>query len=322
MNTHRQRQIGLGLGGFTLIEVLMSILILALGLLGLGAVFPGVIGLQRNAADATLGVAVGNNAAAYVLARPDLNRITASISVQPTGFGVWVMDTGWSVDFEWETTGGEVDPFTGEMRFDPGDPVAIMLADRLWPSASVDGKNPVYVWDIVGRRRADNDGPVPVDFDRVVGHLQVAIFIRRIDPGIRVGAGLTLHKVLTDPSVPSGDKRRPVAVDSASGLPTRNGVGDYGIILALDVVVPARRDQLELNGLESSVVMASQVGQKLVDNLGNVYTVTGVDERSNDIVLISPPWPTWASDQIDQVIFSPQVPSGVTVVDLTIRNPV
>ena len=331
MNTHWVRQIGPR--GFTLIEVLMSILILALGLLGLGAVFPGVISLQRNAADATLGVAVGNNATAYVLARPDLNRNTSPFNaLQWWGFGVWVLDPSWSLspDFRWVVNWGEVDLLTGDMQFDPGqsDSPVIKLADRLWPSESVEGKNPVYVWDIVGRRRKDNYSPGSgPGYDQTVGYLQLAIFVRRIDPGIRVAPGLTLHEVLTDPSIPDRDKRLPVAVDQITGRPTLNGLDQYGIIQELDVeTINDRRDRLQMRGTEVLRKLASQIGQKLVDNLGNIYTVTGVDETRSDVVLIDPPIPTWAltnsTVRIDQVIFSPQVPSGVTVVDLTIRNPV
>jgi type II secretory pathway pseudopilin PulG len=49
-------------GGFTLIEILISILILALGMLGLGILFPVIIREQRIGSDATTGIAIANNA--------------------------------------------------------------------------------------------------------------------------------------------------------------------------------------------------------------------------------------------------------------------
>jgi Tfp pilus assembly protein PilV len=50
------------LAAFSLIEVLISVLVLALGLLGLGAMFPVIIRQQRQATDATLGTMAANAA--------------------------------------------------------------------------------------------------------------------------------------------------------------------------------------------------------------------------------------------------------------------
>src|SRR5688572_3958289 len=51
---------------FTLIEVLIAVLVLALGLLGLGAVFPVAVRAQRISSDDVLGTAAVNSARAYL----------------------------------------------------------------------------------------------------------------------------------------------------------------------------------------------------------------------------------------------------------------
>ena len=51
---------------FTLVEILISILILALGVLGLGALFPVIIREQRLGADATSGVFASNSSRAML----------------------------------------------------------------------------------------------------------------------------------------------------------------------------------------------------------------------------------------------------------------
>lgn len=71
---HRRR-------GFTLIEVLIGVLILALGLLGLGAIIPVVVREQRNAAEATLGVAAANSAQAYLTRQSAANPGSTDITI-------------------------------------------------------------------------------------------------------------------------------------------------------------------------------------------------------------------------------------------------
>ncbi len=65
--THRRSAVpGSASRAFSLVEILIAILILGLGLLGLGAVFPAVIAQQRGAVEKTQGAAVAASAAATV----------------------------------------------------------------------------------------------------------------------------------------------------------------------------------------------------------------------------------------------------------------
>ena len=59
----RQRRVALG---FTILEIMISVLILGLGLLGLGALFPVVIRSQRLGADASYGAIAADAARAQL----------------------------------------------------------------------------------------------------------------------------------------------------------------------------------------------------------------------------------------------------------------
>ena len=64
--------------GFTLIEVLIGILILAIALLGLGAVIPVVVKAQRQASDATQGLVAIEAAEGYLRNSAELNKRRAN----------------------------------------------------------------------------------------------------------------------------------------------------------------------------------------------------------------------------------------------------
>ena len=93
---------------FTLVEVLMGILILALALLGIGAVIPVVVRTQKAATDATHGVSVANAAESLLASRADINRLTGGPGTR-RGWGSWLLDPQWS---PWPTTlpGGTAAP--------------------------------------------------------------------------------------------------------------------------------------------------------------------------------------------------------------------
>ena len=344
---------------FTLVEVLMGILILALALLGIGAVIPVVVRTQKIATDATLSVSIANGAESLLARRADLNRLTPIGGGGRQGWGVWLLDPNWSPAcapvgtaapsdaYLWETflTGGapELDPATGRiyLQFSGGTPVAIEVADRFGPPRNSAGIAPQFVWDFIARRvRTGLNEP---------HQIQLAIFVRRIDPNIRVPNGLTIYEVLsgfragTLAVLSAPDRRLPVAVATAppatAGLPSLNGLGDYAAPLVLDLedtcLDPQRRDRIRT--IRTSVTpaefsVATQVGQKWVDNLGNIYTVRGVDPRdaAGEWVLIDPPVPSWVRDittgtagetAVRQVAFVPHVPAAVSVVTLTPTDP-
>jgi hypothetical protein len=204
----------------------------------------------------------------------------------------------------------------------------------------------------------DSGGPA-----RTPPTLQVAMFARRIDQNIRVKPKQLLKNVLTDWTNAAGttdnDRCVPVAMDDdttysngltdSCGLPTLRGNAGAGVrdyaepIFAEATFNPAKPDQLELNFSGSDRNrwrLASQPGQKLIDNLGNIYTVRGVPDPDaasglgGDIVLIDPPVPGWVPgpnapdpsglpsgiknpSKLRQVVFTPQIPAAATVFTVT-----
>src|SRR5690606_34784401 len=83
-----------------------------------------------------------------------------------------------------------------------------------------------FVWDFIARRV---DTGVPVARQRIgsPAEIEIAVFVRRIDMNIRLPSNRTLFDVLTDPTLPAGERRLPVAVDS-NGVPTGNGTNGSG----------------------------------------------------------------------------------------------
>ena len=340
---------------FTLIEVLIGILILAIALLGLGAVVPVVVRAQRNAADATAGIGALRAAESYLRGSAELNRLTRVLPGPPgtyakVGWGVWLVDRNpplgsgdWSFDYLWKPlTSQELTATTGGVllqdvaRF----PTMVGVAERLYPARNSASTGPQFVWDFIGRRVATAEGQ-PMQ-------LQLAVFLRRLDAGIRVPeqptAGAyqwTLYDVVTNtvppgaPGLPSGSERRAVAVDN-QGYALGNGGGDYSGVQVMPVEfrlysqAQGRRDLLTMvSPTPVQRTLAGQPGQRLVDNLGNVYTVLGVYDGGQDVLIVDPPVPTGVPDEsmnpqparaIRQVAFTPQVPVGVRVVTLTPQN--
>lgn len=227
----------------------------------------------------------------------------------------------------------------------------LTVRDRLWPTQAVIGMGageahrPQFVWDIVARRV--DSRRQPGDRFRIdnPAEMQVAIFVRRIDLNIRVPQGRTLFQVLTDTTLPANERRVPVGVASTGttqGMPTRDGtngtaaaptIGAYAAPLVLDanaVIDPITglRNRMELSGNaglpgSNGRVLAAQVGQPLVDNLGNIYTVREADTDAGGPywVRVDPPFPDMMvlgpAGPVQQVVFTPQIPAAVTIVNIT-----
>lgn len=378
---------------FSLVEVLIGILILALGLLGLGAIIPVVVREQRVAADTALGIACANDAVNYLLKRPDLDPTLPTM----TGWDTWLENNNWSSGSEaflwmpWQIGQDppemDIDSSTGEASGNftfsdaPDFYATIRLADRLWPSLSrqtsavtplgLDPHRPQFVWDFVGRRVYTQPGEPE--------KLQICLFVRRVDINIRLPRGnypnssparpITLYDTLTERPAPIGgggqlasqDYRVPVCANppfptfnsgAGSGLaylPTGTGIRPNGAMFysgpiflnaTFDPAVPNRIELPGINTSDNRYRLIAQVGQKIVDNLGNVYTVQPDPLDASTIpgttgVYVEPPIPVWVADpsvsdptipghpgapnpsKIHQVIFTPQIPAAVRVVTIT-----
>lgn len=375
---HRQRR-ARALAAFTLIEVLMSIFVLALGLLGLGALIPGIIREQRVASDRTLGIVVANDARAYLSARADLRRLVipttggtgfGSAAGNRYGFGEWLLNDQWSDTYLWDLESIDAGEYQDAGNFVIGrrvlgvDPPVIPLRDRLYPSPASGLDGPQFVWDFVARRLPPSDASgfalladvrsglpsgLPQQWRSGV---EVAVFVRRVDTGIRVPSSQTPFGVMLRGSNPI----LPVGLSSATGTPTGAGADTrnnevYAPPMTLRAEFDGTRStvlRLERDGsvrgsepggavpLANRLLMASVVGQQLVDNLGNVYTVQELLRLESNFaeVRILPAIPAWvpatggavsrwdddrAWTEIRQVVFVPQPPATTIVFRLGVE---
>ncbi|MCW5775284.1 MAG: hypothetical protein KIS87_02410 [Phycisphaeraceae bacterium] len=297
---------------FSLVEVLIAVFVLALGLLGLGAVFPVVVREQRLATDATLGLGAMNSIKADLSARADLLRFDPTTGVSQGGWVEWIKDvsqqSGLPLSGPWGPRPGwasaPIDPASGVVTLGTGsNAVEIPVGARLFPAPHTEGVDPRFVWDFAGVRVPRGD-PADASDDAVM----VALFLRRIDPGIRLplipGQGrLSLSRALTETasSLPNGvrDLRSPVAVRSTDGRPTFTGVDDskqpnldrrnYALPLVVELldefpgsgVYGVERDVIALKASTDSQrrfyeQLLSQSGQRFVDVHGHVYRIVSV----------------------------------------------
>lgn len=339
---------------FSLIEVLIAIVVLSIGLLGLAMSMPATITIQRRGADATRAVTAALAARSYIESRPDLVRLHTWDATQgrpyplpherdSVGFGTLVEDSQWSESFEWDNTrSGEIETDVrnddrGRMTFTMNGttiPVYVGVGDRLWPDPSI-GRRAEFVWDFIVRRM-----PARSASDAISPRIQIAVFVRRIDPGIRLREGLTLYQALTNQpnSVPPADRRVPVAVldNRTNVLPTFDGKGDYALPFTLEVSYDDEfpdRITIRNEPSDSHLNVALKPGQKFVDNLGNVYRVMRVllpdpQNPNTNTIIISPSVPDWvrSTDRTDpdtlfQIAMTPQTPVTIEVFELSLTDP-
>lgn len=265
----------------------------------------------------------------------------------------------WSVPRVISSTSGTFRPGDTVVG-DPGNAsrrIAIPLESRLYPS---DSDRPLMVWDIAVQRVSDFDFSTESDRDS----LRYAVFVRRVDPRITVPAGATLRQVLLGAGLPSSDGRRLPLGEDLQGLPTLDGTGGgpstgtlrysglktfrfvRGGFNGFDIepsLTDANLDEpitalANIDPNNPTARQLAQPGQKFIDNMGNICTITRVEPMQGIPgrlrCEISPPIPASARQKVingyagngrpnetnfnrlSQIVFSPQIPAGVVVTDL------
>lgn len=333
---------------FTLIEVLLGVLILALGLLGLAAVFPLVVKQQREAQDVVVGLSAARGAESVLRGHFDLNSraitgargfaafatalSTGSVTRQPDGTVLW---SQLLADSSPVRTARDLPvpgfPRTTEaLRIGGSDQfseVNIPILDRLLPLGAA---SPTFVWDAAVNLASPIVGTPPSGF---VPSLRITVFVRRIDSAIRLPVNTTLQEAIRT------GQRQPVALDPATRVPTLNGEGVYARFFFPEVsgvyerfqttrsstdAVGAPFSVVEFgqNTAESILAAVRQVDQQLVDVEGNVYTVVGLPDESGvgyasaRSVVIAPPISRAMGVRINsgqpfELLLTPQIPAAV-----------
>jgi prepilin-type N-terminal cleavage/methylation domain-containing protein len=294
---------------FSLIEVLIAILVLGLGLLGLGAVFPAVITEQRRSFDSISGESVARQVEDLLradnelvdlapLRGPEFGGIQGAVEdgaarPSPINAGasfdfLWVMDRFVRIDgganTPWDGAvpgaAGMGDLFDGTWRADSGDnedAQILPISARLHPLPT-SGSDPKFVWDVIARRHPS-------------GPTQFAVFVRRIDDRIAAPAGQTLGQAFLDPA--ANQRPLPLAIDINTGrlqTPVPGATNQaYPAPQSLDAYADDRQPTwliLRSEGnstTDTSIGFVRRVGQQFVDNTGVVRTVIGLPQpRSSE----------------------------------------
>ncbi|CAN5718978.1 hypothetical protein BH11PLA1_BH11PLA1_11520 [soil metagenome] len=347
---------------FSLIEVLMATLVLGLGLLGLGAVLPVIVRQQSVSVDGTVGGSAMQSAVRYIEGNKDLSAdrwknfvlyYRDSPAQETMRQQTWIVPfveptLSWTALFpraiELVAPTGTINANTRLTMNESTDFQYISLSDRLYPTEAGGDSGPQFVWDLAARR----------DFQG--GGVQLAVFLRRVDAGVDRGVTGSVYNVLLNST--SAAYRRPVNVDTA-GRPTldarapgvryssiltanvssliENGVIRRDRLVVNDVIDRNANGDLQLMDIALGIQLAAQPGQKLVDNLGNIYTVEGLDDsyansrvlRLSSSVPLSATFfddPALAPEDtrdntrprravISQVVFTPQIPVAVEILN-------
>ena len=310
--------------GFSLIEILIAILVLAFGLLGLGALFPVVVSQQRDAADRTQGPAAASSIKASLFGGTtmvDWEDLALGLEPSPNANDPDELLRRWAFATNDQSglTHNRIRAFAdGSLalkgKVEPLETIPALA--RLYPSP-FSSVSPQFVWD-VAVRRTDADRP-----------MEVALFVRRLDTGIRAPRGKSISNALTGLGMrPGGNSpiaptALPIAVHPESGRPTGNGVGDYARLREVRLTPRRPRptaayDRCEIDLDDTLRPYLARRGQLLLDggeDPGIIRTVVNVDEQGRLVVdppfaprdAPRPPAPRWA-------VYSPQIPVSVEIV--------
>jgi len=333
-----------GRTGFSLVEVLIAVVVLSLGLLGLAAVFPVVVTQQRRASDSVQGVSLERTVAEALLNDTRLSQPSYGPLSDPDyrfGWDMMIGDTNWSDQEQWvlaedTDSSSPMEYAGGQLNFRAGTTLrhSMLAVQRVNPKteSSGTGTDPKYVWDFVVRRvdagfDLDDAGPSQAQQRAAMedDNVQVAVFIRRIDSGIRRGSNSLLSLIRSGAVLP-------VAVTPLTGAPTNDGRGVYSEIRRIDFrrVNGTQGRQISLDpsvSLPQLRGLAAIPGQQLVDQLGVVHRVVGVVPSAvpNELIVrIEPP----LSPKVDifnqthgggemHMLFTPQPPLGVRVITIS-----
>jgi prepilin-type N-terminal cleavage/methylation domain-containing protein len=336
--------------GFTLIEVMISVLILALGLLGLGAVIPVIVAQQRRAAESTLGVSCLRGAMAKMDGRTHFIQ-----GIEQPLWSQWLNNCQWSLPLEggdWEVGDRRQcssyaiawsGPQQGTFEYralvsqefeitDAGDArweTTLQVQRRTVgppPGSWQNYLSPERSSDLVravdrlypSRESAGAGGRPSLVWDMAARRagdrdLIVALFGRRVDSGIRIPPGGNLYDLVASGTVV------PVGI-AANGLPSLNGAGNYSRPITLDAILPQgaylkTRVQFE-SGSAAQRQLASRPGQQFVDEFGGVYSVVSFDEQTSDLVLNRPV--TWTPGETVRIVFVPEIAVNIVVRRITV----
>ena len=306
--------------GFSLIEILIAILVLAFGLLGLGALFPVVVSQQRDAADRTQGPAAASSIKASLFGGTSVvdwetlaGKLKPSANAPEEQVRRWAFATNDQSGLSHNRVRAFADG-TLTLLIAGNPPETIPALARLYPSP-FSSVSPQFVWD-VAVRRTDADRP-----------MEVALFVRRLDTGIRAPRGKSISNALTGLGMrPGGNSpiaptALPIAVHPESGRPTGNGVGDYARLREgrLPPRQPRARgayDRCEIELDDTLRPYLARRGQVLLDDEGIVRTVVNVDDEG--LLVVEPPFtaaePQGPAPGLRWAVYSPQIPVSVEIV--------
>lgn len=332
---------------------------------------PGGPGAVRNNTTVTRGLAEG-----YQRRNNDNDPPTSGMRArnQAYAFGEWLgeelieLDTGKLALGHFDPAGVPFAGVSGTVR----GYVDLPVAARLLPSGP--GVRPIYVWDVAfqrvpGKRTLNSGQLIAEPFDDGV---RAAIFVRRIDPRIKSPDDIGYAEALSgfsrvDGNALAPEQRRLPVGESNDGVPTLDGTDGSGNLRYSAIQTIAVRFDFDDSGtsaatygfrdrlylatgadqplnpqeLRRAYAFLRQPGQKIVDNLGNIYSVVGSGSQPGasgadvdgdgdpDYVKIDPPVPESvtiddtslrATDPdrvaIRQVAYTRQPPVSITLVDL------